>query len=359
MFKKNFNVHFRIINFGLFFVLFLIIISNLPHKPAPIFSWVNCSIYFLLFLQSVYLFRQDQYNKFIFLNVGLFALLHSLSFVTPFLGVGNLFGSQYFAYYFFTYLDILQSFLFVFCIVYICIKYLFKDLSDIHIYGITLGVVLPIFIWYYHPFFVHKEYLLEIEEMTIEKIILLTNFLPLFFLALYGMVLYKYDRSLGEHINTIMVCFFIMTIMDITNLFGYIYKISIFSLTQYVLSLSLSFFILTMFRLLNHSYSEFGQFYNSIVISQKDLGVPIKRKKSASVPIFDFVRAYFHQRRNAIGSITLFFIFCINYFEVSLFVKLNLAVLSFGILVLFYYLTALYQKRLRNGNLLSLRRNNI
>lgn len=359
MFKKNSNIHFRIINFWLFFVLFLIILSNLPHAPAPIFSWVNCSIYFLLFLQSFYLVKQDPHNKFIFFNIGLLALVHSLSFVSAFLGEQGLFGSQYLEYYFFTYLRIIQSFFFVFCIIYLCINYLFKDSSVAFIYGLTCAVVLPIFLWHYYPFLVHKEYLLEIEETRIEKSILYTNFLPLFFVFLYGIILYKYDRSLGEHINTIMVCFFIMIIMDITNLLGSIYHITIFSLTQYVLSITLAFFIGTLFRLLNYVYSAFGQFYDSIVISGNHLGVPIKRRKSASLPIIDFARAYFHQRRNAIGFLTLLFIFCFNYFQVSLFIKLDLAVLSFGLLLLFYYLTALYQKRSRNGDLLSLRSNRI
>ncbi|MFQ5770414.1 MAG: hypothetical protein ACE5HX_07755 [bacterium] len=204
---------------------------------------------------------------------------------------------------------------------------------------------------------IDKDYILNIEDMLFYESILYFNLLPLFFVMLYGIILYKYDRSLGEHINTIMVCFFIMIIMDITNLVGYIYDITIFSLSQYVLLLSLTFFLITMFRLLNYVYSEFGQFYNSIIVSGNNLGIPIKRKKSISISIIDFAKAYFNQRRNAVGFLTLFFIFCINYFNVSLFLKLNLAALSFGVLILFYYLTALYQKRLQNGNLLSLKRN--
>jgi hypothetical protein len=213
-------------------------------------------------------------------------------------------------------------------------------------------VVLPIFVWQFYPFLLDKQYILNIEDAILYQRILYFNFLPLCFVILYGMFLYKYDRSLGEHINTIMVCFFIMIIMDITNLVGDIYEIAIFSLSQYVLLINLSFFLITMFRLVNYLYSEFGQFYDTIVTAGNDFGVPIKRKKALSLSIIDFAKAYFHQRRNTFLFLMLLFVFGINYFNVSVFFKLNMAMLSFGVMVLFYYFTALYQKRLKTNNLL-------
>lgn len=356
MSSKNLYINFRIINYWLIFVLFLIVISNLPHQPVPVFSWINCSIYFLLFLQCLFLFRKDQKNKYIFFNIGLFSLFHSLTFINIFIGERLTFGSDFLAYYFFEYRIILLSFLFVLCVVYLCINYLFNKLSPIYLYIITISIILPIFLWHYYPFLLDKQYILEVEDTVLFKHEMYFNILPLFFILLYGITLYRHDRSLGEHINTIMVCFFIITIMDITNLVGYIYRITIFSLSQYVLLVNLSFFLITMFRLLNYAYSEFGQFYNAIVTAGNDLGVPIKRKKGVSISILDYAKAYFHHRRNAIGFLTLIFIFCINYFNVSLFIKLNLAVLSTGVLIVFYYLTALYAKRQKNNNLISIKK---
>jgi hypothetical protein len=356
MFTRNLHIHFKIINCWLFFVLFLILVSNLPHEPVPVLSWINCSIYFLLFLQCLFLFKKDENNRFIFFNIGLFSVFHSLTFINIFIGDQFLFGSDFLAYYLFEYRIIILSFLLVLCVVYLCMKYMLNTLSPWAIYLITLTIILPIFFWHYHPFLLDKEYILEIEDAVLFKHEMYFNLLPLFFIFLYGVLLYRYDRSLGEHINTIMVCFFIITIMDITNILGYIYKITIFSLSQYVLLVNLSFFLITMFRLLNYAYSEFGQFYNAIVTAGNDLGVPIKRKKSLSFSMLDLAKAYFHHRRNAIVFLTLVFICAINYFNVSLFIKLNLAVLSTGALIVFYYLTALYEKRLKNNNLLSIKR---
>lgn len=352
MFSKNFNIRFRIINLGFVFVLFLIILSNFPHHPLPVFSWLNSCIYFLLFLQAIYLFKQERRNKDIFFNISIFALFHSLGFANVFIGKNVLTGNDYHAWYFYEYLNMLLSLLFTFSIIYICIKYFLKGLSKPVLYIVTFSIILPIFIWRFYPFLADKAFILE-NDLLFDKSILLFNFLPLFFVVLYGALLYKYDWSLGEHINTIMVCFFIMLIMDITNLAGNIYNIIAFELSQYVLSLTLTFFIITLFRRLNYVYSEFGQFYDSIVVSGNDLGVPIKRKKGASVPLLEFAQAYFHQRRNTIGFASLISIFFINYFNVPPFLKLNLAVICFGILILFVYLTALYEKRLKNDNLIN------
>jgi len=279
-------------------------------------------------------------------------LLTCLSFFSIFIGQENFFGSDDLAWYFYEYLTIIFNFSFALCIVYLCIKYLFITLKPLRIYAISFAIILPILIWHFYPFFLDKHYILD-HEALFDKGLLYFNFLPLFFLVFFGMLLYKYDRSLGEHINAIMVCFFVMAITDIANLLGYVYHIVIFQLTQYVLLLTLSFFLITMFKLLNHSYSAFGQFYDSIVVENKNLGVPIKRKKSSGVLVLDFARVYFHQRRNAITFGTLLFIFFINYFTVPIFVKLTIAVLSCGVLILFFYLTALYQKRLKEGNLIN------
>ena len=351
MFKKNLGVHFKIINVWFGFVLFLLVISNLPHQSVPVFSWINVALYFLLFLQCLYLFKQGQNNKFIFLNIALFALLTCFSFFSIFIGQENFFGSDDLAWYFYEYLTIIFSFSFALCIVYLCTKYLFITLKPFRIYAISFAVILPILLWHFYPALLDKNYIIE-HGALFDKSELFFNFLPLFFLIFYGILLYRYDRSLGEHINAIMVCFFIMTITNIPNMLGYVYHIMIFQLTQYVLFITLSFFLMTMFKVLNHSYSPFGQFYDSIIVESKNLGVPIKRKKSSGVLILDFTRAYFHQRRNAITFGTLFFIFFINYFTVPIFVKLTVAVLAFVVLILFFYLTALYQKRLKEGNLI-------
>jgi len=315
----------------------------------------NISIYFLLFVQSLFLFKKVRHNRFIYLNIAIFTLFHSLSFASIFIGESFLIKNNYLSYYFFEYEHILLSALPAVCIIYIAMKYLFEGYENWKIYAMTFAIVLPVFFWHFHPYLLDKRYILTTSDTFLDRSVLFFDFLPLFFLILYGVLLYKFDRSLGEHVNTIMVCFFILTIMDVNNLIGYIYDITIFQYTQFVLMVTLSFFLITMIRLLNYAYSEFGHFYDSLVVSGNDFGVPIKRKETKTLSVLDFGKAYFHQRRHALGFTTFVFVFAINYFNVSPFIKLNLAVIAFCILTLFFYMTALYHKRLNNGNLVNIK----
>lgn len=350
MFKKNHNIHIKIVNWWLSFILFLIIISNLPHQIVPVSSWFNCSVYFLIFLQCIAIFRLGGANKNIFFNIGIFAFFHSLSFTNIFIGENFLFGDDYLRYFFFEYKLIILSSLPALCIVFITLKYFFKTSSDLTTYLLSFALTIPAIIWNYLPFIADKEFILEVKDSMLYKGVILFDLFPLFFLIFFGILLYKFDWSLGEHINTLMVCFFIMTIMDITNLIGNIYNIMVFQYTQYVLLINLSFFFITMFRLINYSYSQFGQLYNSIISYGDAYGVPIKRKKNA---FLQFLKIYFYEKRNSIGFSMLVLTFCINYFGNSIFIKINMAVLLFGMLVLLFYISALYQKRLNNGNFIN------
>jgi len=352
---KNTNIHIKIINYWLIFILLLIVISNLPHQIVPVFSWFNCSVYFLIFLQCSALYKSGGENKNIFLNIGLFALFHSLSFTNIFIGQNFLFGDDYLRYYFFEYKNIILSFLPAFCVVFITLKYFLNTSKDIYIYLLSLTLTIPALLWNYFPFIVDKEFILEVHDSLLYKSVIYFDILPLFFLIFFGVLLYKFERSLGEHINTIMVCFFIMIIMDLTNLLGNVYNIIIFKYTQYVLLINLSLFVLTLFRLINHLYSQFGQLYNSIIAYGNIYGVPIKRRNN---PILQFLKIYFQEKRHSIGFSMLILVFFINHFTNSIFIKINIIVLSLGILIVFLYLSALYQKRLNSGNYISHKKQN-
>ena len=355
MFLKNANIHFRIINRWLIFVLFLLAISNLPHQDAPFFSWFNVSIYFFIFLQALSLFRHEQHNRLIFLSIALFSLCHSLSFANIFVGEGYLIQDDYLRYFLFEYKHIILSGVTALCIIYICLKYFLHELSEMRVYLLSIIIALTILCWQYYPFLLDKEYIFEVEDSVLYRSAMLFDFLPLSFLFLYGLLLYRYDWSLGEHINTLMISFFIMTVMDLTNYFGNIYQITVFQYTQYVLMVNLTLLAITMTRLLNYSYSKYGEFYHSILSAGDRLGIPIKRKRSSGDILFDFAKAYFGERRNAVAIVTMTALCGVNFLGSSLFIKINVGVMLLGSLVLFYYLTALYQRRSSHGNIVNLK----
>lgn len=344
------TVLYRIVNLWFAFVLFLILISNLPHQSVPIFSWFNYSLYFLLFLLCVFIYIKEPVNKAIFFNVGLLCLLYSISFINLLIGNNYVFDNEYLAYYVFQYRTMLLSFLMAFSVIFICVRYMSKELSTLSSYLVTLAVVLPFFLWHFFPYLADRNYLLQVDTAVFYKSMFYFTFLPLFGIFFYGYLLYKNENSLGEYINALMVCFFLLTMIDLTDMFGYIYEIKLFSLSQYVSLLILSFFILTFFRKLNYVYSDFGQFYENALITGTYMGVPIKKKKNRGVSsLIAFVKSYFKYRRNSFIFLSLIFILCLNHLNLPAYLKLNVAVLAFSSLLLFFYIIVLYQKRIRNG----------
>ncbi len=351
------SIHFKILNLTLLFVFFLSVIAYLPHQKVPVLSWTNNCLYFLMFLQCVFIYRKETNNRDIFFNIGLLCFFYSFSFVNVFIGDGYLLGNDFLSFYLCQYRTILLSFLLGLSVLYICVKYMVATLSKRYVYLITFACIVPALIWSFYPFFVDKDYLLTLPDYTeLFKSVFVFTLLSFVATCVYGIYLYKKQKSLGEHINSLMVCFFIMTLLDLTDSFGYVYKIKLFSISQYVLLAILSFFIITLFRKLNYVYSEFGQFYESLVVSGNKYGVPIKRKKDIVIsPFLRFFETYFHHRRNILGLIALILVVWINFLHVSTFLKLNLVVAFTAFLILSGYMLALLHKRMSKDNLLSLK----
>ncbi len=352
------SIHFRIINYWFGFILFLIAVSNIPHQSMPVMSWLNCSLFFVVCLQCFFIARHEISNRAIFINLGIYSLLWSLSFVNPFIGTGYLMGDDFMGFYVFQYRKILMSFLLGLAVTYILMRYVFPTLSTLATYLVSLAVLLPVLLISFWPYLADRDYLVNLPNNSAfyKANMFFTSFCFLI-VWLYGVFLYRNERSLGHHVNALVVCYFFLTLMDIIDGFGDIYGIKLFSLSQVLLLIIHALFITTLFRRLNFVYSEFGRFYEAIAVQGNAMGVPIKRKKSHyAIGFVNILRAYFHHQRNLIWALSLAFVFGINYFDFSLFFKINLAALWFGVIILFAYVSALLKKRSRAGDFLALRR---
>ncbi len=350
------NIHFKLVNATLAFVLLLVLASSLPHHKAHVLSWVNYGLYFLLFLQCVFIVRKETHNKFLFINIGLFCVAYAFSFLTMMIGDNFVIGNKNLAVYVYTYRTILLQFLLAVCVVSICVKYVAPTIGALGNYLATLGIILPVLLWHYFPFIADPAFVLASDYRILDKSTLYFTLFSFSAVCYYGFLLYQKERSLGEHMNSLMVCFFIMTLLDIADVAGSLYNIKMFSISQYILLIILAFFIVTLSRKLTFVYSPFGQFYDSLVIGGNDMGVPIKRKSSPFVESFmDVVKEYFHHRRNAIAFVMFFVVFLMHYFSFSTFLRVNIAAAVFALVVLFFYLSALHNKRVTKGNLVAIR----
>jgi len=98
--------------------------------------------------------------------------------------------------------------------------------------------------------------------------------------------------------------------------------------------------------------SEFGQFYENLIVSGNQYGVPIKRKRTEYTNGFlTLAKAYFHHKKNSAGFAILVGVVCLNYLHIPNYLKLNIAAIFIGVLMLSFYVNALYRKRMNNGNL--------
>lgn len=359
MLNVNTSQYFKILNLWLGFVLFLSLISQVPNYITHFMTWVNYSLFFFIFLQCVIIVRKEVNNKAIFINLAAYSLIYSLSFLNSFIGKGAWIENDQLANYIFQYRSILLGFLLSISIIYICVRFVFRGISTIQNYLIALLILMPVFIWHFGPYFLDKNYLFDITTKRFDYTIfdqsqLQFTFFSFSLICAYAILLYKEENSLGEYVNALMVCFFILCLLDIVDIFSVLYHIKLFYLSQYVLFTILIMFIVILFRKVNFVYSDFGQFYDCIVVDGNKWGIPIKRKRNSLAQSFlTTIRQYLVLRKNTFGFVILSFVFSLNYLEISLFLKLNIAAVTFAIIVLFFYISALYQKRLSSGNLLS------
>jgi len=363
MFKKNSSVNLRLFNYWLIFVLFLSVISQIPNYYTHYMSWVNCSLFFLIFLQCIVILRKEVNNKGIFINLAAFSLVYSLCFINSFFGKGSLIENSTLANYIYQFRMLLHTFLLSLFVLYVCVSFFLKNKSLFQLYTVTLLLLIPVFFWcfgsyifdfnYIYDFSIQKFDYSQFDQSHLQYI-----FYPFFFICIYGILLYKKEKSLGEYINSLMVCFFVLILLDIVDFFSTVYQIKIYSLSQYVLFTVLLLFILTLYKKINFVYSEFGQFYERLVMDGNKWGIPIKRKRSDWGSTFlSGVSHHFNVRRNTFIFLLLLLVFSLNYLEVSLFLKLNITAITFAVIVLFFYISALHQKRISSGNYLSSKNN--
>ncbi len=126
MVKSAFNYIYRILNVWFLYIAFLIILTVFPHWGNIYFlSWINESIYFLIFLIAITIAIKDIHNRDIFINISIFFFLTSFSFINNFIGDNCLFGNSTVMYHFYVYKKLLINFVLNFMILYTVLKYLF------------------------------------------------------------------------------------------------------------------------------------------------------------------------------------------------------------------------------------------
>ena len=351
MLKDNTNLVFRLLNIWLAFVALLFISSYLPHwENMSLHAWLNEAFYFLLFLLAVTICTKESANKDIFFNLSLSLLADSLSFLNVFIGDGYLFGNNYTAYYILIYRRMVLFFFFNFAILYIVLKYLFSHLKMWRVYLLTLAVLLPAFLAQFYPYIQNAHFIFTLGDRLFPDLYrraLLIHALSFFFVLLYGYLLLKKDRLLGEYINALMAFFFVFLVIEMIEMLSKIYSFQVFSITQYIITINLFFLCIILFKKLYFLCSEYGRFYETLIRTKTTRGkIPIQRRRSeTNALLIQILKLYIYQRRNYLLTLSLFTSVGFIYFQFPKFFTINVTALLCCSMVLFLFINALYKRR--------------
>jgi len=305
-----------------------------------------------LLLLCLYIFGRDRHSRDIFLNLGILFFVCVAVVVSSFVGKDFAFGDDYLAYSLFTWRKILFSSLLTFSVVFITVKYLFRQKGALFCYVSTLLIVLPWIAFHFHPYVLDRYQVLRTGVPLLYEHVFYMTLLPLLFIGAYGFFLYRHDRPTSEYLNLIMVWFFVVVSQELVDAFCSYKGITLFTARQYILVLNLVFLIAVLWKKFVYTYSPFGTFYEDLVFSRSGLKLSLRRRKETNAKILAFLKSYFGLRKNVFASLAFLLVFLMSYFRVPLFWQLNLVVTVACLMVVTVFFASLYEKRWKRGNLL-------
>jgi len=114
-----------ILNIWMAYVVLSKLVLIFPHWEISFIRLINYDLFFLVFLLSITVFLKEENNRYVYLNIAIFAAAYLLGFLTIFLGENYSLGNDYLQYYVGTYRKILIAIVTCITVIYISIDYLY------------------------------------------------------------------------------------------------------------------------------------------------------------------------------------------------------------------------------------------
>jgi len=349
--KNHYKIIYRLLNFWFCYIVLIILSSYLPHwENVKFFTYFNYIFIFWILLFTITIALKDPHNKPIFINLSILYFFNSLSYFIIFIGDDYLYGNMQLAYLLYQYSFIISSFIFNFCILFILIKLIFSKIKTWKQYLLTAGILMIISCLIHLPHITSQINSIELHNKLVSNLFKNTfqlNILSLLGIIFYGIYVYLENIHLGEYINLLMASLFISTITNIIYNLSMIYHFNIYDLWLYILNSNAIFISVLLYKKMVYTYSDFGQFYESLLARQYKTGRVkiIPRNQSYNNLALKVLRIYIYQRRYYLLSLLILLGIGIFFFELPAFFTFNLValILGFSIIVIFY--DALYTKR--------------
>lgn len=356
MIKKN-SYKYAIINVWCIYNLILYVLaSNFPYwENVPLISWINSSIYFLLFLISIFIVFQDKYNRDIFINLSAMFIFYSMVIFTIFIGSKYLLGNDTLAYKMYPLKKMVLHFLTIGSLYYISLKYILKKLRRFVIYILSLCISAIIVIFCFYNFLMDLGYILQSPHALsiLERGNLIAHSLTLLPIIIYGIFLYRYDRPNGEYINLVMVGFLFLALAGLLESAFQYFGEKVHSNSQFIFLIVLFLLFIILFKKLNYAYSAFGRFYEQAIFQKGDfLNIKLQRRGKSKISFFMYYYGYFAGRKLQYTISVIATLCCINISGIPLYLKINIFVFLLSIFTVLIFFTSLYHKRAQQNDVL-------
>jgi len=356
MFNKVSATHVKIVNLWLVSILIMIWASNFAHWPTvETITWINCALFFFLFLQSLFILHKEISHQSLFINVAVWTFLSSIQILNIFIGPGYaLGGSEKLAFTILDFRRIIMPFLASYVIIHVVMSVSFREakpwISTVTSFLLTGCIAAYLYraVLFYSPSFDPSTL---IASQTFKLLLL-----PLTALIGYWVYHFRHDPPISEHIKVLLGFFFVYLVIELTDLFTMLYGIKLYSVSQVVLLSVLLFLMVTFFNRTNYIFSEFGQYYEKLLKNGNPLDVPIIRKESHSLqPIASFLHTYFVEKPVYGALSILCLVFSMSYLRLPTSAMANVAAIAIAFLLLFVYWRGLSRKRDLANNIIKFR----
>lgn len=346
MFTKVISTHAKIVNLWLFFVLALVAGGGFSHwKTVETLTWVNCALLFFVFLQSLFIVHKEVNHKSVFIDVAIWTFFSSLQIINPFIGPGYaLGGSAEMAYAILDLRRMIMPFLATYVIIHLVLKVSFAEVKGWALTTASLAVSGVVAVYLFRAVLFRAP--TELTDAVIAEQTFKLLLLPFIALMSYWVYQLRRDQPMSEHINVLLGFFFVYLVIELTDIFTSLHGIKLYSVSQVVLMSVLLFLMITFFNRLNYISSEFGQYYERLLMLGNQSGLQIVRKQSRSLePIVDFFRSYFTEKPKYAAVAIIFIVFAMNYLKLPESAKIYALAIATTFLLVCLYWSVLSRKR--------------
>jgi len=249
-----------------------LLLSFMPHARVHFFSWINHSLYTLLFLLTLFIVKRDPFKKPVFISLGLYFLAHIASVITIFVGKYYSFGTNLQTILYWIYMQIPVRAFGCLAVLYLTAHYLVPR-RWVKTSYVILGLGVLLLTWLlFKPFLPATAIIRQPGwQAAFSWRLVLFSVVPAAALLCYGIVNYVTNRPDGRYMSLLAFMLFIIHFYNCVDFIAETHRAVIYGIDQYFLLACLLGTIPALFLRLAAVESEQGRCYERLLFDQSYL----------------------------------------------------------------------------------------